>query len=128
MVALESGLVETLILWKNLSSFRIDLVSVTDPTDKKVVFKTSSTCEFPGFAVVSCVSLIDWILEHYSESGTKIELVSSASSIANQFIEGFGGIGGVLRYKFDETHLEEATNEQGIQVEESEESEYEYIY
>jgi len=125
MVALEGGLVETLIVWDHLSCFRIELESLTDPSDKKVVYKSSEESEFPGFVIVSTISLLDWILDHHSEFGTKLELVSSATSISNQFIEGFGGIGGILRFKFDETHLEEGGN---VQSEEDEESEYEYVY
>jgi len=121
--ALEQGLIETLIVWDELPDLRYVLVSLTDPTDKKVVFKSSETVDFPGYEILERAHLLDWILEHHKEFGSSVELVSSASPIANQFIAGFGGVGGLLRFK-TETHDEDNDERD----EDSEESEYDYEY
>jgi len=124
MVSLEQGLVETLIVWDELPDYRIELVSIKDPNDKKVVYKPTKENEFPGYEIISSVPLLDWIFEYYKKFGAQMQLVSSASSIGNQFIAGFGGIGGKLRFKSD---IQEFLNE-NEEGEESEESEYDYEY
>jgi len=47
------------------------------------------------------MGLADWLLLHYGDFGLKIELISDTSSEGFQFVKGFGGIGGFLRYKLD---------------------------
>jgi len=93
-----SGLVETLILYKELPHLRYEL-EMND--EKKVVFCSpgSKLVEDGEWQVISCEPLVDWILEHYKEFGVVIELVSNQTSIGSQFVKGFGGIGGFLRYE-----------------------------
>lgn len=38
---------------------------------------------------------------HYMGYGIKIELITDQSSESFQFVKGFGGIGGFLRYKLE---------------------------
>jgi len=45
--------------------------------------------------------LADWLLMHYKNYGIKVELVTDQSSESFQFVKGFGGIGGFLRYKLE---------------------------
>jgi len=125
ITALEQGLVETLIVWDELPDFRFELVSLSDPNIKKVVFKPTEKNDFPGYEVINSSHLLDWILENHKNFGSTIELVSSACSIANQFIKGFGGIGGILRFKSNPQELEE---EKEGELSSSEESEYDYEY
>jgi peptide chain release factor subunit 1 len=40
-------------------------------------------------------------LLHYGNYGIKIELITDKSSEGFQFVKGFGGIGGFLRYKIE---------------------------
>jgi peptide chain release factor subunit 1 len=144
--SLEQGLIEKLIVWDELPDIRYELVSMNDPTIKKIIFrspaqdyneKTTTTVEsisFPGYEIISSMPLLDWIFEHYKEFGSKIELVSNSSSIGNQFIKGFGGIGGFLRFKL--VNNEEELNPNGSSEdlfgdddeEDDEESEYDYEY
>lgn len=44
---------------------------------------------------------IDYIAENYHDFGCNLEVVSDKSGEGTQFVEGFGGIGGILRYKID---------------------------
>jgi len=100
MYAMCSGLVETLVLWKNLPHVRCELEF---GEEKKTIYCLPDTTleGYDDWKVVSSVSLVDWILEHYKEFGVTLQLVSDQSSIGCQFVKGFGGIGGFLRFEVD---------------------------
>lgn len=46
-------------------------------------------------------TFIDWVAERYKDFGCRLVFVSDRSGEGTQFVEGFGGIGGLLRYKVD---------------------------
>ena len=50
-------------------------------------------------------SLLEWFAEKYKEFGANLEFVTNKSQEGAQFVKGFGGIGGLLRYKVDFTNL-----------------------
>lgn len=50
-------------------------------------------------------SLLEWFADHYREFGANLEFVTDRSQEGAQFVKGFGGIGGLLRYKVDFTNL-----------------------
>ncbi|KAF5140878.1 peptide chain release factor subunit 1 [Vairimorpha ceranae] len=68
---LELGAVDTLIIWENLPDVKEE------------------------------ESFVDWIAENYKNYGCSLVFVSNKSSEGTQFVEGFGGIGGILRYKVE---------------------------
>jgi len=69
---------------------------------KKIVYyQTEQKPEENDWTVVSCCPLLDWILDHYKEFGVSIQLFSDQTSIGSQFVKGFGGLGGFLRYGVD---------------------------
>lgn len=43
--------------------------------------------------------LLEWFTEKYKEFGAHLEFVTNKSQEGSQFVKGFGGIGGILRYK-----------------------------
>lgn len=43
--------------------------------------------------------VIDWLLENYKQYNAELSIVSDKSTEGEQFKEGFGGIGGILKYK-----------------------------
>ena len=45
--------------------------------------------------------LLEWLCSHYTELGVKIDFITDSSSEGHQFVHGFGGIGGFLRFKVD---------------------------
>ena len=49
--------------------------------------------------------LLEWFAEKYKEFGANLEFVTNRSQEGAQFVKGFGGIGGLLRYKVDLTNL-----------------------
>jgi len=102
MYALTSGLLETLILWKNFPHVRSEVISVMNPDTKKVLFVDPSLKqpeESVEWNVVNSGPLLDWILEHYKEFGAEVVFVSDQTSSGSQFVKGFGGIGGLLRFE-----------------------------
>lgn len=51
------------------------------------------------------VPLLEWFAEKYKDFGANLEFVTNRSQEGAQFVKGFGGIGGLLRYKVDFTNL-----------------------
>ena len=45
--------------------------------------------------------LTDWLAENYHTFCNDIHLISDKSAEGTQFVKGFTGIGGILRYKID---------------------------
>lgn len=43
--------------------------------------------------------LVEWLAENYKTFGAELEFVTNKSQEGSQFVRGFGGIGGILRYK-----------------------------
>jgi len=83
--ALELGAVETLIVWENqddLKSTGLEMEQAQEPQP-----------------------LLEWFAEKYKEFGANLEFVTNRSQEGAQFVKGFGGIGGLLRYKVDFTNL-----------------------
>ena len=56
--------------------------------------------------VVDPQSLLEWFADKYKEFGANLEFVTNRSQEGAQFVKGFGGIGGLLRYKVDFTNLQ----------------------
>lgn len=56
-------------------------------------------------------SLLEWFAEKYKEFGANLEFVTNRSQEGAQFVKGFGGIGGLLRYKVDFTNLASVDDE-----------------
>ena len=51
--------------------------------------------------VVSEDSLAEWLCHNYQNYGAQVEFITDKSQEGFQFVKGFGGIGGFLRYKVD---------------------------
>jgi peptide chain release factor subunit 1 len=121
MYAVTSGILDTLILWDNLAVNRIELVKTLSPSDPPKILYLSPDKQVPEslkeeWKVKSTVPLLDWILEHYIEFGCNLELVSDQTDGGAQFVKGFGGLGGLLRYQVElpsnSTIDESASNEE----------------
>ncbi|KAL4714826.1 hypothetical protein ACJJTC_002685 [Scirpophaga incertulas] len=115
--ALELGAVETLICWENLDIQRYVLKShATNQetilhltpeqekdkshfTDKEV--KLSPNQSGVELELVECQPLLEWLANNYKSFGATLEIITDKSQEGSQFVRGFGGIGGLLRYKVD---------------------------
>ena len=107
--ALDQGAVETLIVWENLDTTRFILRNpVTAEECIKHLTKLQEreagalkTPEGADLEIVSSQPLLEWFAEKYKEFGAALEFVTNKSQEGAQFVKGFGGIGGLLRYKVD---------------------------
>ena len=62
--------------------------------------------------VVEPEPLLEWFAEKYKEFGANLEFVTNRSQEGAQFVKGFGGIGGLLRYKVDFTNLQSVDDDE----------------
>mgnify|MGYP002785463327 CR=1 FL=1 len=46
-------------------------------------------------------TLVEWFASNYDKFGATLELVTNRSQEGTQFCKGFGGVGGLLRWKVD---------------------------
>jgi len=107
--ALDLGAVEDLILWDNLEVNRYVLRNNTTGVEKVVHLNTEEekTYDFRDPATgdeletVDKEALVDWMANNYKTFGCNLEFVTDRSSEGTQFVKGFGGIGGILRWKVD---------------------------
>jgi len=108
LYALDLGAVETLIVWENLEITRF-VLRPPSTTDDKVLYLTKEQEKDQSFfhdngvelEVVDKISLLEWFANNYKKFGAKLEFVTNRSQEGAQFCKGFGGIGGLLRYRVD---------------------------
>jgi len=56
--------------------------------------------------IVDSMPLLEWFANHYKDFGATLEIITDRSQEGAQFVRGFGGIGGILRYQVDLVQLE----------------------
>ena len=115
--ALEMSSVETLIVWENLAINRI-LVRNTTTGEEKILHLTAEqekneshfhdTITGVLLEVVERLTLVEWLANNYKSFGANLEFVTDRSQEGSQFCRGFGGIGGLLRWKVDFVEMEMA--------------------
>jgi len=121
MRALEQGAVETLIIWENLDLKRIELKNPqTDTSETKILNKTEMQDMTNFVDAETGVELeagepelfVDWLAAHYKDFGTSLEIVTDRSQEGAQFVQGFGGIGGLMRYEVNFEVYEEPSEDE----------------
>lgn len=119
--ALELGAVETLIVWENLDMTRYILRNAAGDAiivhankeqekDREKFIDRSTGLEMEQAQEPQ--SLLEWFAEKYKDFGANLEFVTNRSQEGAQFVKGFGGIGGLLRYKVDFTNLTVAEDDE----------------
>merc|ERR1719516_635381 len=113
--ALEMGAVETLICWENLDIQRLTLKNHS-PGEEKILFlnsdqekdKTHYMDQETGveMELEENIPLLEWMANKYKSFGAALEIITDKSQEGSQFCRGFGGIGGILRYRVDFQTLE----------------------
>lgn len=112
--ALEMGAVETLICWENLEITRYTFKKPSGEL-KVVHLKPDAEKDKSHFVdpetgneldLESSVPLLEWLANNYKNFGATLEIVTDKSQEGAQFVRGFGGIGGLLRYRVDMQSLE----------------------
>ena len=113
--ALEMGAVETLIVWENLDMTRFQLRNhvkdeevVLHLNSEKEKDKTNFLDKETGveLEMVDRMPLLEWLANNYKTFGAMLEIVTDRSQEGSQFCKGFGGIGGILRYRVDFQSME----------------------
>lgn len=110
MAGLEMGAVETLIIWDELDTKRLviknphtgiqqtHLVPPAQEKDPKLYRCPDTGVELD---LIENEVFTDWIVENYRTFGAKLNFITDKSQEGNQFCKGFGGIGGLMRYKVE---------------------------
>ncbi|XP_016410812.1 eukaryotic peptide chain release factor subunit 1-like isoform X2 [Sinocyclocheilus rhinocerous] len=113
--ALEMGAVEILIVYENLDTMRYVLrchgENTTPENDEKILYltpeqekdKSHFTDKETGqeHELIESMPLLEWFANNYKKFGATLEIVTDKSQEGSQFVKGFGGIGGILRYRVD---------------------------
>ena len=112
MEAVENGMVDVLIIWENIDFLRLalknnngDIIYETISDNSKVSgpkFKPeNSDIEYE---IVERIQLSEWLLNNYKKYVNHLEIVTDKTNEGNQFVKGFNGIGGILRYKLEHNY------------------------
>ena len=111
---LEMGAVEDLIIWDNLEIQRL-VVRNTQTSEETVLHLTKEQEANDNFfrdektgvelETVDKMPLVEWFAENYKNFGCNLEFITDRSAEGTQFVKGFGGIGGTLRWKVDLAEL-----------------------
>ncbi|CAK5073064.1 unnamed protein product [Meloidogyne enterolobii] len=109
LTALEMGAVETLICWENLA---INRPSAEKTSDTPADSADSENTQNNTYETDTNVSLLEWLADNYKKFGATLEIVSDKSQEGAQFVRGFGGLGGILRYQVEIPQMEDI--EKGI--------------
>ncbi|KAI8588222.1 peptide chain release factor eRF1/aRF1 [Geranomyces variabilis] len=108
--ALDLGAVETLIVWEDLEHTRYTL---KNPSTGEIIIKHMTKEDEKNMdnfrdaeagvdlETVEREPLLEWFTTKYKDFGATLEYVTNRSQEGSQFVKGFGGIGGLLRYKVD---------------------------
>jgi peptide chain release factor subunit 1 len=106
---LEMGAVDTLIVYENLDTMRYELKNAATGEEKILNLSKEQEADATNFVTSDGVELetvdkkqlVEWFAERYKDFGASLEFVTNRSQEGSQFVKGFGGIGGILRYKVD---------------------------
>ena len=118
--ALEMGAVETLIVWENLDVTRFVLKNHAANVENILHLRPNQEKDKTHFMdkdtgveleLVDSLSLLEWLADNYKSFGTTLEIVTDRSQEGAQFVNGFGGIGGLLRYQVDFQSMDPLSNE-----------------
>jgi len=112
---LEMGAVETLIVWENLATMRYELKVASTGDEVVKILQPEQESDQSQFVHTDGAELevsdkkpiVEWFAENYKNFGAALEFVTNRSQEGSQFVKGFGGIGGLLRYKVDFLEHEE---------------------
>lgn len=112
--ALDLGAVEDLIVWDNLEIQRYVLRNQSTGEEKVVHLNKEQANDDSIFRdpvtgtdleTIEKEPLVEWMANNYKQFGCNLEFVTDRSGEGTQFVKGFGGIGGILRWKVDFTEL-----------------------
>ncbi|KAI2503459.1 eRF1 1 [Fragilaria crotonensis] len=113
--ALDLGAVEDLIIWDNLEINRFVLRNTSTGEERVVHLNKDQEMQESYFhdpvtgvelETVEKEPFVEWMANNYKSFGCNLEFVTDRSGEGTQFVKGFGGVGGILRWKVDFTELQ----------------------
>lgn len=108
--AADMGAVETLIVWEGLEHIRLVLEHPVTGATKTLILtpEQEETKEHlraedvaAEYKVQDRQGFLEWLAVEYKSWGCALEFVTDRSQEGSQFVKGFGGFGGILRYAVD---------------------------
>jgi len=125
--ALDNGAIQTLICWENLEYYRVVVAKGTDETtlylNQSQIEDSTNFKDKEGndLEIKENDLIVDWLAEHYRKFNISLQFVTDKSQEGAQFVQGFGGVGGILRYVFDFSSMDYIynTNQEEDQKEDS---------
>lgn len=116
--ALDAGACEIVIVYENLNLIRYTLkdsegsevIAHANPElpDKSYMADKQTGMDME---IVKEESFLEWLAENYKSFGATLEFVTDRSSEGAQFVQGFGGVGALLRYKLNFEQLADESDE-----------------
>ncbi|ODV78048.1 peptide chain release factor eRF/aRF subunit 1 [Suhomyces tanzawaensis NRRL Y-17324] len=116
--ALDLGACEILIVYENLAIVRYTMKDIEgaevvahanpDGEDKSWQLDKKTGTEME---IVKEEPFLEWLAENYKSFGANLEFVTDRSSEGAQFVQGFGGVGAMLRYKVNFEQLADESDD-----------------
>ena len=101
-------MVDILIIWENIDFVRLTLQDNSGeiiveyvPANKVNGVKFKPDNSDIEYEIIENNSLSEWLLNNYKKYVNHLEIVTDKTSEGNQFVKGFNGIGGILRYRLE---------------------------
>uniref|UniRef100_A0A914WH17 ERF1 domain-containing protein n=1 Tax=Plectus sambesii TaxID=2011161 RepID=A0A914WH17_9BILA len=66
--------------------------------------------------LVESMALLEWLANNYKGFGATLEIVTDKSQEGAQYVRGFGGIGGLLRYQVEVQYFDLENQLDGIDI------------
>uniref|UniRef100_A0A2K5LH27 Eukaryotic peptide chain release factor subunit 1 n=1 Tax=Cercocebus atys TaxID=9531 RepID=A0A2K5LH27_CERAT len=113
--ALEMGAAEILIAYENLNIMGYVLHCQGTEEEKILCLTPEQEKDKSHFTdketgrkheLIESMPLLEWLANNYKKVGVTLEIVTYKSQEESQFVKGFGGIGGFLRYQVDFQRIE----------------------
>ena len=101
------GAIEKLIVYEDLELVRQELKNTKDDTisviyiDPKKDNSKNYINDGIKLDIINEMELVEWFSINYKNFGAELILVSDKSQEGTQFVRGFGGLGGILRWEVD---------------------------
>ncbi len=97
---LNTGKVDTLIISEGIDKIVYVYKKETGETFKEMVdFENLETYSHPNAELLEELDYADYLMEKAQNTGSKTFIVSVDTDEGKQFLNGFGGVGAILRYK-----------------------------
>jgi peptide chain release factor subunit 1 len=113
--ALDMSCVHTIIVWENLAVNRLTRKNTVTGAESIVHLTPEQEANDSHFhekdtgvqlEIANRITLVEWLAENYKSFGAALEFITDRSQEGSQFCRGFGGIGGLLRWKVDFQEME----------------------